>query len=114
MKYNRLVHFQNDAKKLSRYRMALSIFYELGVDQLLAEMGAPKDVEESNPNIALINALQNQRQLGYKECIHNLFTLDSINIPETEKTQPDYGAIDRMVEEGRIRPEEAAEFLKEN
>lgn len=113
MKYNRLVHFQKNSTKLSRYRLALSILYDLGIDQLLAEMGTPKDVIEDHPNIALVNALQNQRALGYKECIQNLFSLDTTTIPEEERAQADYGALDKMVSEGRISREDAEDFMKE-
>lgn len=113
MKYNRLVHFQKNNTKLSRYRLALSILYDLGIDQLLADIGAPKDVVEDHPNIALVNALQNQRALGYRECINNLFSLDTTSIPEEESTPADYGALDKMVSEGRISAADAEDFMKE-
>jgi len=113
MKYNRLVHFQKNSTKLSRYRFALSILYDLGVDQLLADMGTAKDVVDDHPNIALVNALQNQRAIGYRECIQNLFSLDTTAIPEEEAAQADYGAIDKMVREGRISPQDAEDFMKE-
>lgn len=113
MKYNRLTHFINNKEKLSRYRLAVGILYELGVDQLLADMGAPVDVDTDHPNITIINALQNQKAIGYKNCIDNLFNLDSTEIPEEEKKQPDYGAIDAMVKEGRIDPKDADSFMKD-
>lgn len=113
MKYNRLVNFQKNNNKLSRYRTALAILYDLGVDQLLADIGVPNDVPEDHPNIALVNALQNQRAIGFRHCIDMLFSLDTQSIPETERVQPDYGAIDNMVKEGRIKAEDAEDFLKE-
>lgn len=113
MKYNRLVHFQKNNNKLSRYRLALSILYELGIDQLLLDLGTSKGVEESQPNAMEINALQNQRALGFRECIDALFSLDTQNIPEENRAQPDYGAVDAMIKEGRIDPKDRDSFLAE-
>lgn len=113
MKFNRLLNFQNNANKLSRYRLALSILYDLGVDQLLLELGTPKDVVEDHPNVALVNALQNQRALGYRECIAQLFSLDNFAIPEGDRIDPDYGAIEKLVRDGKIKSEDAEDFLKE-
>lgn len=113
MKFNRLVSFQNSAEKLSRYRTALAILYELGVDQLLIEQSYPHTVPDGHPNIIEANALANRQMLGFRECIDALFTLDKIDIPDAEKVQPDYGAIDRLIEKGLVRPEDKETFLKD-
>lgn len=113
MKYNRLLNFQQNSSKLSRYRIALSILYDLGIDQLLIEMGAPLGVDDDHTNIVLLHALQNQRALGYRECIERLFSLDTLAIPTETTVAPDYGAIDVMIKDGLIRQEDVDEFMKE-
>lgn len=112
MKFNRLEHFQKSPEKVSKYRAALAVLYQLGIDQMLADLSLAKDTIAENVSLLEANALQNQRTIGYKECIEDLFSLDKDIIPEEFKGSPDYGAVEKMIAEGRINAEDADELLK--
>lgn len=113
MKFNRLQNFQKDNTKLSRYRVALAILHDLGIDYLLADLGSVEEIAPDQLSNALVaSALQHQRALGFRKCIEMLFTLDRVEIPKTDKVLPDYGALEKMIEDGRIAAEDAEKFAE--
>jgi len=109
MKYNRLLSFQNNKAALSRFRLVLGILHELGVDGILQSIGAEK-VVAADPLVQ--SALQNQRDLGFQDCIDALFELDEFNVPLEQRTIRDYGATDKMVKDGLIKQEDVETFVK--
>ena len=105
MKFNRVEHFQKDSGKVKRYRVALSILYELGIDQMLLDLVHKEEINLDDTERLEKSALLFQKLLGYKECLTALFTLDEFEIPKDLLGSPDYGAREKMIASG-LRSEE--------
>lgn len=113
MKYNRLEHFKNDSRRLNLYRKALALLYECGADYLLAELNAvnTRPVQGDPSKVLELNALNNQKAIGYAECLSNLFELDTMLVPIEKLGSPDFGARDKMIAEKLISEDEAADLF---
>lgn len=110
MKFNRLEHFKKNSEKVKRYRSALAVLYDLGIDQMLLELGHSYEADENDK--VNTSALLYQRILGFRDCLRALFTLEDIEIPKEQLGSPDYGAVERMVKEGLLKEEDVDAFLK--
>lgn len=110
MRYNRLEHFQNNPSNLAKFRLACRLLYDIGADHLLQEMNYRREpLPGHSENAIQENALMNQRAIGFAECLEYLFTLDTLgNTDEKPQAAPDFGAIDKMLADGRVSEEDAA------
>ena len=103
--YSRIVHFQQNPASVKRFRLAISILYQLGVDNLLIQIGSANE-----PNIGVDplvgHALQNARAVGFRECVQTLFSLAEAPVPEGAVIAPDYGALDKLLADGKITQED--------
>lgn len=112
MKFNRLEHFKKNSEKVKRYRSALAVLYDLGIDQMLLELSHDVEADIYSTDKLTTSALNYQRVLGFKDCLRSLFTLEDIEIPPEQLGSPDYGAVERMVKEGLLKEEDVDAFLK--
>lgn len=112
MKYNRFEELRRNSTKLAKYRVACRLFHELGIDLILLELGKSKNVIGDEGNPIDLCALEHQRTLGFQECLEQIFSLD-VQIPGEEALpRPDFGALQKMIEDGIIS-EEDAELLSQ-
>lgn len=112
MKYNRLEHFKNDSRRLSLYRKALALLYEVGADYLLAELNSSiRPVTSYDGDPVQLNALNNQKAIGYAECLANLFELDKLSTSMEGLGSPDFGAREKMIAEKLITADEAVDLF---
>lgn len=93
---SRLDDFKANGERVARYRDAVSTLRDLGIEQILLELGAPEPVNTNSPNAgtAAIGALY--ESLGFQKCLNALFSLDEQNFGVPERPIADFGAAEKL------------------
>jgi hypothetical protein len=108
--HNRLRHFKSNSEKVGRYKTALGLLLDSGVQDVLLELGSPVDVDPTHPQSMQMNAFANQQRIGYLAAVDNIFNLLDIGEDYREQIDRDYGSKDRLVDQGFITEAEKKEL----
>ena len=103
---SRIHNFQQDKESIGKYRQGLQLLREARVDLILLELSSAEPVDITHPRGTEMAAAQHYERLGYQKCVADLFSLAEIQLRQTAPVA-DYGAIERMLEDGTITKEQA-------
>lgn len=111
--HNRLARFKESKEAKDKYRNALALLVEVGVDQVLLELSAQTFTDAGHPQGVQMAAAKHYESLGYQKCIADLLSLDKLVEQESAPVSADYGATQRMLDRGEITEEQALELQGE-
>lgn len=114
MRRNKLREFLNNSDKISKYHAALKLLSDAGVEEVLIELGGSVEkLDPAHPNSIQVAATEQYKSLGYNRCLELLYSLTSLDPNSNASESPDYGAIEKMLAEGRITEEQAEQLRNE-
>lgn len=89
---SKLELFQHNKEKVIRYREAIEVLLELGVDQIMLELCAAEPINPESPQAGTSAVASLYESLGAQRALHILFSLDDLTIKKPGKLVSDYGA----------------------
>ena len=102
---SKLDALRKQPEQLARYNDAVIILKELGIDQVLLELAVPDDLPLGHPEAATIALQQLGVAVGYKQCLHDLFSLDRSTFGEQRQPIADFGADQKVKLNAKQRKE---------
>lgn len=112
----KLQQFKNNPEKISKYNEAVNLLRQVGFDTLLFELASPIPVAPNDPQAMQMNAFANQQRIGYYQAINDFFNITEVTLDDMANANivKDYGARDKLVEDGRITQQEREELDKDD
>lgn len=108
---SRIQRFQSDSESVSKYRNGIQLLKEARVDLVLLELSAVEPINTAHPQGTQMAAAQYHEALGYQKCLADLFSLDTVQTLQGNAPVADYGATQKLVDEGMVSSEEELSTL---
>lgn len=99
--------FVNDPARKDKYRQAIRLLQEAGVQHVLLELSTSVPVPLAAEGRLEAAATLHFETLGYQKCLADLFRLEEMAHGAKAPVVPDFGAIDSMLADGSITPKQA-------
>lgn len=109
---SRLEDLRDNPERISKYREAITLLYEAGVDQVLLELSLGDHVDGYDAQGLQASAFLHHQGLGYQKCMGDLFDLLSIVDGKERPPVADFGAADRLESQGMIDAEQKEQLLR--
>lgn len=106
MQKTRLDVFKESSERVARYRQAMRLLKEAGIEEILLELSQPEHIPTAHPSAgnAAIAALYDS--IGYRRCLEELFSLDELVARKQIPLVMDFGASEKM----GLTPDEMKEY----